>query len=172
MAFVCWDHGFNYKNKEQLEYHIQKECAKMLSTPNVCTFIRSNGKACRGRFTSMTSLILHYKNEHNQYACSTCYNAYSTQEELESHRHNEGDLNLRQKPYKCAECVTSYATEKGRSAHVTSGHRTSYPGRELNQPKEFCTICKKGYANRGSLYRHMRKDHGIIDPKVIMLCLC
>lgn len=166
MAYVCWDHGFIYKTKEQLTYHEKRECAKMLATPNVCTYMRNSGKCCRGKFASMTSLILHYKDEHNKYACSTCYMAFDTAKELEAHKHTESDLNLRQKPYKCPECNTSYATEKGKNAHITSGHRNQNQVREAQQPKEFCVICKRGYVNMSSLYRHMRKDHGITDPKV------
>lgn len=94
MSNYCWNHDLFFNNHEAYKYHMDNDCAQMLSKKNVCIFLKEGEKCCKESFKTTTALLAHYKEEHNLYACALCYATSDTIEQLEEHSHNES-VNLR-----------------------------------------------------------------------------
>lgn len=91
----CWHHEIQYDNAEDYRVHKDRECTMLLEQKNVCTYVKENKECCGKSFTHISSLILHYRSIHKQYACVGCYNVFNHKKELEQHSHPEGS-DLRQ----------------------------------------------------------------------------
>lgn len=160
LQYHCWEHNLIYSDESAFDFHVKNECSQLLNEKNVCIYILDNGKCCHKSFKMTTSLILHYLTEHRQFACTHCYQTFDKENDLEQHEHVDG-INLRLRPYKCRRCPTSWPNERTRRAHDTASHKTNYDAKSVPILTEFCTQCSKGYSTTSSLYRHLRKKHGI-----------
>lgn len=182
MTRYCLIHDLKFPSRSLFRRHQKKECNEMLKYRNICTFIKTNGHCCKRHFSTTTGLILHYRDVHQLYACSICYQANNTLDELEKHSHDDNAnlrlrklcpinqehnlnkllsklINIISGPYRCRYCSLTWPTERGKNVHETTGHRMNKDPSEVSS----CNLCGKGYRNLSSLRRHLKIQHELLD---------
>lgn len=86
----CWEHDIAFKSEQEYNTHAEAECDNLLATPNVCIHLNADGKCCGKHYKHISTLILHYRTVHKEYACVHCYQTYTTKKGFERHKHEEG----------------------------------------------------------------------------------
>lgn len=103
----CRIHEIQFQNTEQYTHHTNNECSEMLEKAVVCTYVKGDGKCCAKHFRHISTLILHYRNEHKKYACVHCYQVFDRKSDLEKHDHPRGS-SLRESKWGIQICENVY----------------------------------------------------------------
>lgn len=174
-SLQCIKHLIYFKNEKELQEHTS-ECERLMKA-NICLHTTSGGISCKRVFNETASLIIHYLLVHGKNACSSCYGAFTTAEELETHSHCS-NINLRKselfssfifsyltfslctEPFQCDQCHTSFASQQYLNVHVSNKHRRPTEPKTLVKRYQ-CKLCCRSYALVQSLMRHARMNHGL-----------
>ncbi|CAG9861107.1 unnamed protein product [Phyllotreta striolata] len=141
-----------YKNAKRLENHAKQGCKKEGKEPfYLC-------KRCEGIFNSVIDLKDHLLKIHNvvDYQCEKCDKIFETNDEYNTHKHNEHKKVSVKRTFTCQVCSTEFDLLKDLTDHCINAHSLD----EKSIRPYSCELCQKRFRSSTNLVNHKLYHEG------------